>query len=120
MAVDEEQIQPAVVVEIDESDSPPQPARVHTETAGECPVLAVVIEKVRAARQPWRSAGDGKSLVAAQPRRWQRRLREIEIDVVGDEEIQPAIAVVIEKRAAGAPARSWIRQPRRRSNLVEA
>ncbi len=67
-------------------------------------VTLVAIEHVLAALQAGRAAGDGDALVAAQAGLGHGRGRELHVDVVGDDEIEAAVAVVVEKRAAGAPA----------------
>src|SRR4029078_8918773 len=48
---------------------------------------------------------NGHAFVAAQSRLRHGRGREIEIDVVGGEQIEANMTVVIEERAAAAPAR---------------
>ena len=82
-------------------------------------VAAIVVEHVLAARQSRRTARHLQALVAAQAGLRRRRRRQIEIDVVGDEEIEPAVAVVVEERAAGAPARRALRQAGRCGHVVE-
>src|SRR5262249_30615013 len=76
--------------------------------------------QVLAARQSGRSAGNGQSFVAAQPRPRRRRAREIEIDVVGREEIEAAVAIVVDEGAAGVPARTRLGETRRARDVGEA
>ena len=60
--------------------------------------------------KPERTAGHRNLVVAAVggiP--WQRRAGRIEVHVVGDEQIEPAVAVVVEETAAGAPAAAGAR-----------
>ena len=71
----------------------------------ERPVAAVAIEHVRAAGKPQRPARHGDLVVAtvggvAGP----GRLLHVEGDVVGDEEIDVAVAVEIQETTAGAPS----------------
>ena len=71
---------------------------------GEGSVAVVVIENVLSARQARRPAGDQDSLVSAGAILGQGRGLQIEVDVVGDEEIEMAVAVVVDEGAAGVPA----------------
>ena len=70
-------------------------------------VALVAVERVGAAGQPGRTARDRDALVAAEAGIGRGRLREIEVDVVGDEEIEPSVAVVVEEGGARAPSRAW-------------
>ena len=79
---------------------------------GKRAVAPVAIEDVLPAGQSWRPAGHGQALVAAQPGFRDRRRRQVEIDVIGGEEIELAVAVVVEEGAAGAPAHAGRFQPR--------
>ena len=74
------------------------------ETSAKRAVAAVAIEDVLPAGQPWRPARDGQALVAAQPGLRNRRRRQVEIDVIGGEQIELAVAVVVEEGTPGAPA----------------
>ena len=67
--------------------------------------------------QPRRSARNQDALVRTRPRLRQRRGLQIEIDVVRDEQIEMSVAVVIQKRAAGVPARLRLRQSRLRRHI---
>ena len=67
-------------------------------------VAGIVVQHVFATGQPRRAARHLDPFVATQPRVRRGRGGQIEIDVVGDEEVEPAVAIVIEERAAGAPA----------------
>jgi hypothetical protein len=109
------QVDPPVVVEIERGD----PERVGAERvrdAGafghvlEAAAAQVAVEDVGAALQAWRTAGDPETLEAAETRIGRRRGREIEVDVVGDEDVEPAVAVVVEERAPRVPAQPVLRQ----------
>ena len=80
VAVDEEEIEPAVVVEIDEADAPAEPARVEADAGGERAVVAEALAAVRVQRRG--VAGE-----------------------VGLEEIDRAVAVVVADRDAHAGLR---------------
>ena len=115
---------PAVVVEVQRDDAEPvRPAGLGDPGAvrhvDERAVALVAIQQVLAARQSWRSARDRDALVPAQARVRRRRGREVEIDVVGDKQVQPAVAVDVEKGAAGAPSLPGRRQAARRRHLDE-
>ena len=82
-----------------------------SETSVKVPSPLLWIEEVRVAGQAARAAHDGNALPLASVRvACGRRLRGIELDVVADEEIEVAVAVVVEKRAAGAPANAFLVQ----------
>ena len=66
-------------------------------------IAAISIEHVVAAGKAGRSARHRQALVAAEARVGHRRRLEIEVDVVGDEQVEATIAVVVEERAARAP-----------------
>ena len=110
-------IRPAIVVEVigDGSDGI---ARAGLENAGllrnvgEGPIAIVVIEDVGVRRKTARAAHDGYALPLAVVRcigGW--NFVGIELDVVADEEIEKAVAVVVEKGAAGAPANVFLIEP---------
>ena len=63
-----------------------------------------MIEDVFAALQSGRPAGDHHGLVKARARFRHRSGREVDIDIVGDEEVELAVAIVIDERAASVPA----------------
>ena len=71
---------------------------------GERAVAVVVKQDVLAALQPGRPAGHHQSLVQAVAGFRQRRGLGVEVDVVGDEQVEVAVAIVVDKRAAGVPA----------------
>ena len=81
---------------------------------GKRAVAAVAIEEVRAAGEPERTARDRRSRCSGSTRESPGRgaRRRIEVHVVGDEQIEVAVAVVVEKAAAGAPARRRARDAR--------
>ena len=72
---------------------------------GERAVAIVVIQNVLAALQARRAAGNHHAFVEARAGFGHRRGRQIEIDVVGDEQIEVAVAIVIDEGASGVPAR---------------
>ena len=97
-------------------------ARVMPDALGdvvERAVAPVAIEHVLAARQARRTARDRHALVAAQPRLGHGRRREIEVDVVGGEQVEAAVAVVVEEGAARAPARAHVAESRRVGHVLE-
>ena len=93
------------------------PAR--SDTSSNRAVPDVVVERVVSALESRRTARDLHAFEAAETRIRRRRRAQIEIDVVGDEKIQEAIAIVVEKRAAGAPARAILLQSRGVGHLIE-
>ncbi len=68
-----------------------------------------MIENVLAALQSGRSARDHHAFVEARTGFRHRRSRQIHIDVVGDEQIEVAVAVVVDECAARVPARAFAR-----------
>ena len=44
---------------------------------------------------------------------------EIEVDIVGDKQVEQAVAVVVEKGAAGAEAVAWLEQAGLRGDIGE-
>ena len=76
-----------------------------SETSANVPSPLIPVQDVGAAGEAERPARHRDLVVAAiraLPRT--RRRRRIEVDVVGDEQIEAAVAVVVEEAAAGAPA----------------
>ncbi len=71
---------------------------------GEGAVAVVVVEDVVVALQSGRSAGNHDGLVETRARFRHRRGLEIHVNVVGDEEVELAVAIVVDEGAAGAPA----------------
>ena len=61
-------------------------------------------EDVLAAVQTRRPTGDHYTFIKTRSRLRNRSSSQIEIDIVGDEEIEFAVAIVVDKRAAGVPA----------------
>src|SRR4029079_19416148 len=61
-----------------------------------------------------------ESLVSAQTRRGQRGRGAIEVDVVGRKKVEPAIAVVVEKRAPCSPANLVARHSRGARDVLES
>ena len=71
---------------------------------GERAVAVVVKQDVLAALQPRRTAGNQDDLVEAGAGFRQRRGLGIEVDVVGDEQVEVAVLVVVDESAAGIPS----------------
>jgi len=100
---------PAIVVEIGGEDAEAVGA-VGLEDAGgfgdiaEGTVTVVVEENVFAADEAGGSAGDEHSFVITGAGFGDGRGGEIHVDVIGDEEIELAVAIVIDECAAGIPA----------------
>ena len=67
-----------------------------------------------------RSCRAAQTLVTDNPDSGTRRGRQIEVDVVGDEQIEAAVTVVVEERAARAPARAPCFRPAASVTSVEA
>ena len=82
-------------------------------------VAGVAIEQVLAAWQTGRAAGDWQAFVPAETRRRHRRRRQIEVDVVRREEIEPAVAVEVEERTSRAPPRARLCQAGFRRHVLE-
>ena len=53
--------------------------------------------------QAWGAAGDLDAFVGATGGLGERRGLDVEVDVVGDEQIEMAVAVVVQKCATGVP-----------------
>src|SRR5229473_2372588 len=102
-------VRPAIVVEISGEHAEAESA-VSLEDAGffadvgEGSVAVVVIENVLAAVESRRAAGDHDAFVEAGTGFGNRRGLQVEIDVVGDEKIEVAVAIVVHESAAGVPA----------------
>ena len=102
-------IRPAVVVEVGNRHAQAVGA-VRLQDAGlladirEGAVAVVVKQDVLAALQSRRTARHHDAFEQARAGLRQRRGLRIEIDVVGDEQVQMAVPVVIHERAAGVPA----------------
>ncbi len=71
---------------------------------GKGAVAVVVVQDVFAAIEARRTARDLHAFVGAPGGLRQRRGLDVEVDVIGDEEIKVAVTVVVEKRTAGVPA----------------
>ncbi len=107
-------IGPAIVVEICSQHSEAVGAAGAENSrrvgnVGERAIAVVVIQNVFAALQSRRSARHHYALVKARARFRHGRSRQIEIDVVGDEQIEFAVAIVVDERAACVPARAFAR-----------
>src|SRR5581483_6726346 len=78
---------------------------------GECSVSVVVIERVITGWQAARAALDRDSLpIAIAICARLGDMLEIELKIIGDEQIEVAVAVVVDEGAAGAPARNITEQ----------
>ena len=101
---------PAVVVEVGDQHAEAvsagrlQNARFR-RNIGEGAVAVVVEQDVLAAIQTGRAARDHQSFIETRAGFGRGHGLEVEVDVVGDEEIEMAVAVVIDEGAAGIPAR---------------
>ena len=73
-------------------------------------VALVAIERVLATRKARRPAGHRHAFVSAQPRVGCGRGGEIEVDVVGDEQVETAVAVVVDERRARSPSEPRVLQ----------
>ena len=73
---------------------------------GERAVAVVAVERVAVAGQSARAALHGDALeLAGLVLAELRQVVEVEVDVVGDEQIEIAVVVVVDERRAGGPAR---------------
>ena len=69
-------------------------------------IALVAIERVAGAGQPARAALNGDAVELAELALAELRQRlEPHVDVVGDEQVEPAVAVVVGERRAGRPSR---------------
>src|SRR5439155_8595542 len=71
---------------------------------GERAVTVIVIENVFSAVETRRAASNHNAFVEARAGFGNGRGLQVEIDVVGDEEIEAAVAIVVDESAAGVPA----------------
>ena len=93
----------------------------HRGHVGERAVAVVVKQEVRIGRQPARAAVDRHTLPdAVGPAADFRRRREIEPEIVRHEQIDTAVAVVVDERAARSPSGSTGRQARAGGDVSEA
>jgi hypothetical protein len=118
------EVRPAIVVEVERAHAEAVcPARLRDpRRVGdvlERPVSLVAVEDVLAAGEPGRSAGHGHALVAAEAGVGCRRRLQVHVDVVRHEEVQPAVAVVVEEGAAGPPSRPRVAQSRADGDVLE-
>src|ERR1700733_354108 len=77
----------------------------------------VVEQNVLAALQSWRAARHQDALVHTRAGFRERRGLRIEIDVVGYEQIQVAVLVVVDEGTAGVPAPLAVARIRRNAGL---
>src|SRR5258708_1559985 len=102
-------VRPAVVVEIGGKDTETVSAGCFEDAGffadvGKGTVAVVVIENVFATVESRWTAGDHNAFVEARAGFGNGRGFQVEIDVIGDEKIEVAIAIVVDKSAAGVPA----------------
>ena len=71
---------------------------------GECSVAIVVVEDVLSALAIREDRRRPSALVDTRPRLGHRSGRQVEIDIVGHEQIEAAVAIVIDESAACVPA----------------
>ena len=109
--VGDEEIEPAVAVNVGPDRSQTiapfgiGDARFLADV-GKCAVAVVVEQRIAGARQTFGAALHGHSAILAELGFAELgELGEIDVDVVGDEEIQRAVFVVVGNRCAGGPAR---------------
>ena len=76
---------------------------------GERSISVVVIQNILAALQSRRPAGDHHAFVEARTGFGHGRRGQIEIDVVGDEQIELPVAIVVDEGAASVPALAFAR-----------
>ncbi len=74
------------------------------EDVGEGPVAIVVIEDVFAALQSRWPTCHLNAFVGAAGYFWKRGGLDVEVDIVGDKEVEVPVAVIVEKGAAGVPS----------------
>ena len=96
-------IRPTVVVEIADQHAETVSALLLQDArsfgnVGERAIAVVVKQNVFAALQAGRPAGDDQAFIETGPAFGQRRGLGIEVDVVGDVQIEVAVAVVIDER----------------------
>src|SRR5262249_20259919 len=78
----------------------------------ELPITQVVIKNVLRPRQSARAAHHRDALPHARsPLSRRRRVRDVKVNVVCDHQVEQAVAVVIDKRAAGSPGFACARYP---------
>ncbi len=71
-------------------------------------IAAIVVQDVRPAAEPLRPAPDGQPVIpAVLVLAGLRRHAGIEIHIVGDEQVEVAVTVVVHKTATCVPSRSW-------------
>src|SRR5216684_1594874 len=116
---------PAVVVEVGGEHSQTVGA-VGTENSrsfgnvAERSVSVIVVENVLSSLQSGRAARHHHALIEARTRLGNGRSRQVEINVVGDEKIEAAVAIVIDKRATCVPARAFARHARLLADVGES
>ena len=117
-------IHPAVIVEIERADAQAVRAARPGDAGrlgdvSERAVSSVAIEEILPAAKARRPARDRHAFVAAQARLRDGGIGQVEVDVVGGKQIEPAVAIEIQEGAPGAPSRSRADEARRARDLVE-
>ena len=87
---------------------------------GEGAVAVVVIEDILAALEARRPTCYLNSFVSTSSGLWKRCCLDIEVYVVGDKQIEMAVAVVVEKGAAGVPPCLRLQQARLLCDIRES
>ena len=107
-------VRPAVVVQVRRQNSQAisairaeNPRRLGN--VGESPITIVVVKNVLTVFHARRPARDHHTLIKTRPRFRHRRSRQVESDVVGDEEIEFAVAIVVDEGTPCTPARALAR-----------
>ena len=100
---------PAVIVEVGDGDgecvgADGVPHAAFLRDVGEGAVAVVAVEDVFATLQTGGAAGYLNAFVGAAGGFGKGGGLDVEVDVVGDEEVEVAVAVVVEERAAGVPS----------------
>ena len=83
-------------------------------------IALVVVQQVRFERQPARAAVDRHGAVEAVGiGAWLWRRREVELQVIGDEQVEVADAVVVQERAARVVTNSVLSEMSLRRDILE-
>src|SRR6185437_16663784 len=117
-------VRTAVIIEIRHENAQTVARRGFPNPAVLCYIresaIAIVAKKeVLGVRQPLWAAVHGNPLIDARTAARKRRFLRVEVDIVADKQVQPAIAIVIEKSAAGAPLGLLIQEARLRGDVGE-
>src|SRR6202162_2768339 len=110
-------IRPTVIIKIgSEHAQSISPVRAKDSSGlgnvGKRAVATVVVKNIFPALQPRRSARYQHTFIKARPRFRHGRCGQVQVDVIANEKVEPAIAIVIDKRTAGVPTRALARHAR--------